>query len=776
MKHIIIAIFSLWFISIRAQGTLTLPYSGSNICLDKIQPIGGSSVTPKNLIVKDFDGDGFVDVLVADVPSGKVFIYNYVSGTFVAHQVLSLNSFGQFNSIGAGRIDSDGLADLVITDTVYKVSVFRNTSTGPGVFSFNASPNYTIAIPPICKSNPSYVKVVDLNKDLFDDFVLALPANSAPGLDIVAFRNTFSLTAAIGFSQDYIKPAFASVGIQTFSPVSPVPPLSVANPSMDMSFGDFIVDGFLDAFITYRNQNDSVLFLANTCSSVGGVLSFSSLPRRSPGFLQTWSVEFGNCEMADIDGDMVDDAVCLISAVQASITINGLAAVQGTNILGSPSPNLYQPISTGTPASLFWPNDFKIADIDNNGTKDLICINNTQLWIYFGNPPPGVPFGAASIFPLNNTVANEIIIANFDQNTLPDILFKPWGTPGGTKVIPNFHYSITAVPANSAIAICAGNTASATILVTPTLSMPHNVEWYLTGAPALNTGVTGPVFTTTSTGVFYPVLNIPFPYTGTASCFIQNYPKDSIIVISAPSPSFIVSPASVSICPGNNATLTVSGAPAGSYSYTWATGASSAVSNSSAFPVSTTGNYTVFGVNLSSNCTASQTANVNVFPPTIATILVSKQKICRGDSANLSVSAQSFTWSTGSNNSSIYVKPVANTQYSVLVADNNGCTSTQFATIQIDLSCDFKVYNVVTPNGDNINDVWLIENIHKFPNNYVEIFNRWGKRIYFTNGYNNESNYWPSPNAKDLTPSTYFYLIDLGDGSPKIKGWLEVLN
>jgi hypothetical protein len=44
-------------------------------------------------------------------------------------------------------------------------------------------------------------------------------------------------------------------------------------------------------------------------------------------------------------------------------------------------------------------------------------------------------------------------------------------------------------------------------------------------------------------------------------------------------------------------------------------------------------------------------------------------------------------------------------------------------------------------------------------------------------GYNNKNKSWPSKAELDkLTGSTYFYVIDLGDGGKPVKGWVEVIK
>lgn len=88
--------------------------------------------------------------------------------------------------------------------------------------------------------------------------------------------------------------------------------------------------------------------------------------------------------------------------------------------------------------------------------------------------------------------------------------------------------------------------------------------------------------------------------------------------------------------------------------------------------------------------------------------------------------------------------------------------------------CLLTVFNGFTPNGDGINDNWVIENIENFPNNKVTIFNRWGNKVWDTKDYNNTSNFWngQTQTGAVLTSGTYFYVIEIDKGIKK--GWVEL--
>lgn len=77
-----------------------------------------------------------------------------------------------------------------------------------------------------------------------------------------------------------------------------------------------------------------------------------------------------------------------------------------------------------------------------------------------------------------------------------------------------------------------------------------------------------------------------------------------------------------------------------------------------------------------------------------------------------------------------------------------------------------------SPNSDGQNDTWVVQNINNYPNNTLEIFNRWGKRVYQATGYKNDWN-GTSNNSNKLPVGSYLYIINFNDMTQKpIKGWV----
>jgi uncharacterized repeat protein (TIGR01451 family)/gliding motility-associated-like protein len=92
------------------------------------------------------------------------------------------------------------------------------------------------------------------------------------------------------------------------------------------------------------------------------------------------------------------------------------------------------------------------------------------------------------------------------------------------------------------------------------------------------------------------------------------------------------------------------------------------------------------------------------------------------------------------------------------------------------------IYNEFSPNNDGANEVFFIECIDQYPNNYIEIFNRWGTKVYEQRGYNNTWDGISTGRAtikagERLPVGTYYYTLDLGDGrtAPRA-GWLYLIR
>ncbi len=136
-----------------------------------------------------------------------------------------------------------------------------------------------------------------------------------------------------------------------------------------------------------------------------------------------------------------------------------------------------------------------------------------------------------------------------------------------------------------------------------------------------------------------------------------------------------------------------------------------------------------------------------------------------------------FIWSptTGLNESTIsspIASPTETITYYVTGITQEGCSDTD--SIVVIVTPKIGIPNTFTPNGDAVNDTWIIESIDEYSNAQVDIFNRWGRQILKSSGYNQP---WAGRfNSQDLPESTYYYVIDLKDGFPQLKGSITIIR
>ena len=105
--------------------------------------------------------------------------------------------------------------------------------------------------------------------------------------------------------------------------------------------------------------------------------------------------------------------------------------------------------------------------------------------------------------------------------------------------------------------------------------------------------------------------------------------------------------------------------------------------------------------------------------------------------------------------------------------ENNTATVTIIASESDCHSCG-SICNLFSPNGDGTNDE-LILNCHEtYPNSSLEIFDQYGNSVFEMVNYDSS---WDGTSKNGALPKgTYFYILDLGDGSEVKKGWIQIIR
>ena len=141
--------------------------------------------------------------------------------------------------------------------------------------------------------------------------------------------------------------------------------------------------------------------------------------------------------------------------------------------------------------------------------------------------------------------------------------------------------------------------------------------------------------------------------------------------------------------------------------------------------------------------------------------------LCTGGTLRLNVNENNATylWNNGTTNS--YLDVFTPGTYSVQVTDKCG-TFTAEKTIKSVYCGAPYIPNLLTSNNDGLNEMLVISGIEEGQWK-LELFNRWGDRVFQSNDYHNELN------GQQLEEGIYYYSLSK-QGKPSYKGWLQVMR
>tara|TARA_B110000046_G_scaffold33040_1_gene35541 strand:+ start:781 stop:3267 length:2487 start_codon:yes stop_codon:yes gene_type:complete len=141
--------------------------------------------------------------------------------------------------------------------------------------------------------------------------------------------------------------------------------------------------------------------------------------------------------------------------------------------------------------------------------------------------------------------------------------------------------------------------------------------------------------------------------------------------------------------------------------------------------------------------------------------------ICNLDSIVLDASSPgaSYVWSTNDTTDSI-VTEMESKLYVVTITEGL-CTTIEFKRVDLSdvfcpgIDCRVKVANVITPNGDGMNDTWKVTSDCKIRDFDLRIFNRWGQLVFASDNVNIA---WDGTvNGEPASDGIYFYEMEFKD-------------
>ena len=203
---------------------------------------------------------------------------------------------------------------------------------------------------------------------------------------------------------------------------------------------------------------------------------------------------------------------------------------------------------------------------------------------------------------------------------------------------------------------------------------------------------------------------------------------------------------------------------------------------SDAIKGSSIGNYSIVpaGASSSNYEINYQSGILTINPLPAVSVAATYSKVSKGTNVVLNgIGDGQFKWSPAaylsSPNAPITIARVMEkTTYTATVTSSLGCVNTTNVTVDINEDVNVSPAIVFTPNGDGINDKFIIKNIDSYPQNKLQIFDQSGKTVYERINYNNDWDGTITGESK-FTNKTYYYVLTVNGNITK-KGAITILR
>ncbi len=110
--------------------------------------------------------------------------------------------------------------------------------------------------------------------------------------------------------------------------------------------------------------------------------------------------------------------------------------------------------------------------------------------------------------------------------------------------------------------------------------------------------------------------------------------------------------------------------------------------------------------------------------------------------------------------------------YRLTVTGAGGCSASDEVFVRLLLQP--VIPNAFSPNGDGINDTWIIRHLDTYPGATVQVFDRYGRIVFSSTGYNNP---WDGTIGNKPVPAgVYYYIVDPKNNLNPYTGSVTVLR
>ena len=246
----------------------------------------------------------------------------------------------------------------------------------------------------------------------------------------------------------------------------------------------------------------------------------------------------------------------------------------------------------------------------------------------------------------------------------------------------------------------------------------------------------------------------------------------------------VVLPSDTAVCVGARFTPRVITNTAGNPSYAWSPSFGLSSSTQAQPQITAQNNAQYILTATLGPCVRKDTLNLTVFPgPQVSagpdlTIISGDQIQLQATAPNPQGNTYLYTPATSLSSATVLnplASPTQTTTYTLTATTAQGCVSTDQVVVTV-LNC-VEPMNAFTPNGDGVNDFWLVNRSGCFRTATVEVFNRYGHRVYRSDNYSNNWN--GTFEGKPVPDGTYYYIVryQLVNGQPReYKGNVTILR
>lgn len=743
----------------------------------------------QGLSIEDLNGDGLPEI-VASTSNGSNLFYLHnksTEGSFSFSSPVKISLEGVLINVAVGDLDQDGYPEIAVTNIInHNISVYKNnTSEKGGLIQFASAVNYPTV------NNPWGITLGDLDGDGKTDIAVA----STDVAEITFLRNE-STVGTLALVRNN---------------------LAVIEKSRNILMGDIDGDGKPDLSFTSSVTNKLSVkrngnCLSNSISPSGPLTLCQGADlvlnaRVAGGANYTWkrnNVNYKDGPEPFLDiiegGDYtvtITEAGGSCESTSSAVTVNTAAeTIPATPVASNNGPvcegsTLVLSSNSITGATYKWtgPNNFS-SDLQNpeipNVSSSMAGLyflvvqvgschsesSSTSVEVYRNDPQYIEANGPTSFCEGGDVILSIPTMTGFEYQWKKDGTDIPDATSSVYQANMTGSYSVALTEDG-----CTSETAPVSVELLapplPSFTAPEMVcldkPFSITNTSEIASGAAVHYLWSFGDGTTATTKDVTHQYSAVGQYLIKlaiSYGENECLeeftrnISVESSLNLLIQPdVQDRPCEGDIVTLSVAGEYA---SYLWSTGSTDAT-----LKISESGTYSL-SVTTAEGCTGAGEITIDYLSAPIIDVIAENTHIGTGETVQFEASgAFTYSWLPVDGLSDPFISnpiaaPIATTTYIVTGTAANGCTTQKEVTVEVTNTVNVIPKKIFSPNGDQIEDQWIIERIENYQSCKLEVFDRQGVKIFSAKPYQNS---WDGTiNGKPVMEGVYFYVLKCDEG------------